>query len=62
MALECISDVYDGESYRTLSASKGPLKEVKAISFTFNTDGVVLSFSESEVLACSVNDQRTSIQ
>ena len=41
MALECISDIYhDGELYRTLSASEGPLQEGKTISFTFNTDGV----------------------
>ena len=38
--LDCISDIHDGQLYRTLSASDGPLQEGKAISFTLNTDGV----------------------
>lgn len=38
--LDCISDIHDGELYRTFSASDGRLQEGKAISFTLNTDGV----------------------
>jgi hypothetical protein len=39
-ALDCISDIQDGELYHALSVSEGPLQEGKAISFTLNTDGI----------------------
>lgn len=56
-----ISDVHDGELYRTLSSGEGPLQVGKAVSFTFKYRWCgIISFNESEVLACSVNDQRAS--
>ena len=48
LAPNFVSDIYDGELYRALNDSDGPLIAGKGISFTLNTDGVDCFHSTKE--------------